>query len=110
MPSKTFTSSTAAQDVFTAPQNKIQYITQILIDSVKDLTYDITVTLQDSFTPDDTANVVGAAVTPEKAKLTAIKTNSSQLPDGINNIKILNTAQIVCSDTSADTNITVFWE
>lgn len=110
MPSKIFTASTVAQDVFTCPQNKVQYISQILIDSVKDLTYDITLTLQDSFTPDDTANVTGAAVTPDKAVLTATKMNSAQLPDGINNIKILNTAQITCSDTSTDTNITVIWE
>lgn len=110
MPTNVLAASVAAQDVFTSPQNKVVYVTQLIIDNTMEVVDDITVTLQDSFTPDDTANVAGAAVTPEKVKLSALKTNLATLPDNISTIKILNTCQIVCSVAAANTDITVVWE
>lgn len=111
MPSKVLSASVAAQDIFTAPQNKSVYITQLIVDNTMEVADDITVTLQDSFTADTTNGVpVPGAVTPEKVKLSALKTNRSTLPDSVNNIKILNTCQIVCSVAAANTDITVVWE
>lgn len=110
MPSKVLASSVAAQDVFTAPQNKAVYVTQLIVDSAMEIVDDVTVTLQDSFTPDDTNAVAGAPVTPEKVKISAIKNNLVTLPEGIDSIKILNTCQIVCNVAAANTDITIVWE
>ena len=115
MPSKVLAANAVAfgvtQDVFTAPQNKSVYITQLIVDSTMEIVDDITVTLQDSFTADVTNGVAApAAVTPARVKLSAIKNNRSTLPDNINNIKMLNTAQIVCSVAAANCDITVVWE
>lgn len=111
MPSKVLAASVAAQDVFVAPQNKAVYVTQLILDNTMEIVDDVTVTLQDSFTPDATNGVaVPGAVTPEKVKISAIKNNLVTLPDNINNIKILNTCQIVCNVAAANTDITIVWQ
>ena len=110
MPSKVLASSVAPQDVFTAPQNKSVYVTQLIVDSAMEIVDDVTVTLQDSFTPDDTNAVAGAPVTPKKVKISAIKNNLVTLPEGIDSIKILNTCQIVCNVAAANTDITIVWQ
>lgn len=105
--------TTVSEDVFTAPQNKVAYITQLIIDNTAEGVNDISVTIQDSFTPDVTNGVaVPAAVTQRKVKLNAPRTELTILPDSINSIKILNTCQIVCYyvGAAANTNITVVWE
>ena len=111
MGSATFAASIVAQTVFTCPENKAIYVTQVIIDNIQEIVNDITVTLRDSFTADVTAGVaIPAAATVDKVVLSALKMNKETLPDGINNIKFLNTCQLICDVAAANTNITVIWE
>ena len=111
MGSAVFSASVAAQTVFTAPENKPVYITQVIIDNVMEGVNDITITLRDSFTADGTHGLAApAATTVEKIKFSALKTNKETLPDNVAHVKFLNTCQLVCDVAAANTIITVIWE
>ena len=106
MPTSVVTANTTAQTAFTVPTNKIGRITFIEVDNRH--TADITITIQDTFTPTATVgNPSPSAVTVTRKKLTVRAGTDIAWDDETESIEILGTCKVLASVTSTDCDITI---
>jgi len=108
MPSKVVEANTTAQVVFVTPYDKIGKITMIEIDNQH--TTDVTVTIQDVFTPNPTDE------TPSPTEQTIVRKVITAPAGGEYHyktdgyIEILGTCQAVASATTSACKITICYE
>jgi len=106
MASKIVTANTTAQTAFVVPNNKIGRITFIEVDNQH--TADITITIQDVFTPTATIGTPSPTETTVNRKILTVKTGDDiSWEDEAKSIEILGTCKVLASETSADCSITI---
>jgi len=109
VPSNVVTANTTAQTVFTVPYDKIGRIKFIEVDN--QAASDITITVQDVFTPFATDETPSPSeVTKDRKVMTVGATSRAEFRDKAGTIVILGTCKVVASATSTDCKITIGYE